>query len=199
MSFEIKFNPEIKYDITTALKNTLKEEHDDPDLYTITAAVKSFYPTEFKVAEFTPGDNLEGKYNVYGIDLSKMIHINNYNKTTNYNFDYDERITDRFDSRNINGTFWIRDKKTNKVVIKPSTKDIDKLYLKNKKTFNPVYIPCDFKYQFSHLKKLYDKSTMGTFTVNMTQSDLYNDNGYYYNGSFQLKSNEKIIVLFKRL
>lgn len=193
MSFEIQFNPEIKFDMTSALKNALKENSEDPDLYTITSAVKSFYPTEFKIAEFTPGDNLEGKYNVYGIDLSKLIHINNYDKTTDYNFDYEERITDRFDSRNINGVFWIRDKTTNKVVLKPSTKDIDNLYLKKNKPFNPVYNPCAFKYQFSHLKKLFDRSNTGIFTVNMTKSGVYNDNGYYYNGSFQLKSNEKII------
>lgn len=193
MSFEIQFNPEINFNITNALKNALKENSEDPDLYTITSAVKSFYPTEFKIAEFTPGDNLEGKYNVYGIDLSKLIHINNYDKTTDYNFDYDERITDRFDSRNINGVFWIRDKTTNKVVLRPSTKDLDNLYLKKKKPFNPVYNPCAFKYQFSHLKKLFDKSNTGIFTVNMTKSGVYNDNGYYYNGSFQLKSNEKII------
>lgn len=192
MSFEIQFNPEIKFDMTNALKNALKESSDDPDLYTITSAVKSFYPTEFKIAEFTPGDNLEGKYNVYGIDLSKLIHINNYDKTTDYNFDYDERITDRFDSRNINGVFWIRDKATNKVVLRPSTKDLDNLYLKKNKPFNPVYNPCAFKYQFSHLKKLFDRSNTGIFTVNMTQSDISNTDGYYYNGSFQLKSNEKI-------
>lgn len=192
MSFEIQFNPEIKFDITTALKNALKENSEDPDLYTITSAVKSLYPTEFKIAEFTPGDNLEGKYNVYGIDLSKLIHINNYDKTTDYNFDYDERITDRFDSRNINGVFWIRDKTTNKVVLRPSTKDLDNLYLKKNKPFNPVYNPCAFKYQFSHLKKLFDRSNTGIFTVNMTQSDISNTDGYYYNGSFQLKSNEKI-------
>ena len=192
MSFEIQFNPEIKFDMTNALKNALKESYDDPDLYTITSAVKSFYPTEFKIAEFTPGDNLEGKYNVYGIDLSKLIHINNYDKTTDYNFDYDERITDRFDSRNINGVFWIRDKATNKVVLRPSTKDLDNLYLKKNKPFNPVYNPCAFKYQFSHLKKLFDRSNTGIFTVNMTQSDISNTDGYYYNGSFQLKSNEKI-------
>jgi len=192
MSFEIQFNPEIKFDMTNALKNALKESSDDPYLYTITSAVKSFYPTEFKIAEFTPGDNLEGKYNVYGIDLSKLIHINNYDKTTDYNFDYDKRITDRFDSRNINGVFWIRDKATNKVVLKPSTKDLDNLYLKKNKPFNPVYNPCAFKYQFSHLKKLFDRSNTGIFTVNMTQSDIPNTDGYYYNGSFQLKSNEKI-------
>lgn len=192
MSFEIKFSPEIKFDITNALKNALKENSEDLDLYTIPSAVKSFYPTEFKIAEFTPGDNLEGKYNVYGIDLSKLIHINNYDKTTDYNFDYDERITDRFDSRNINGVFWIRDKKTNKVVLRPSTKDLDNLYLKKNKPFNPVYNPCAFKYQFSHLKKLFDRSNTGIFTVNMTQSDIPNTDGYYYNGSFKLKSNEKI-------
>lgn len=192
MSFEIQFNPEIKFDITNALKNALKENSEDLDLYTIPSAVKSFYPTEFKIAEFTPGDNLEGKYNVYGIDLSKLIHINNYDKTTDYNFDYDERITDRFDSRNINGVFWIRDKKTNKVVLRPSTKDLDNLYLKKNKPFNPVYNPCAFKYQFSHLKKLFDRSNTGIFTVNMTQSDISNTDGYYYNGSFKLKSNEKI-------
>lgn len=193
MSFEIKFNPEIKFDMTNALKNALKESSDDPDLYTITSAVKSFYPTEFKIAEFTPGDNLEGKYNVYGIDLSKLIHINNYDKTTDYNFDYDERITDRFDSRNINGVFWIRDKTTNKVVLRPSTKDLDNLYLKKNKPFNPVYNPCAFKYQFSHLKKLFDRSNTSIFSVNMTQSGIQDTEGYYYNGSFQLKSNEKIV------
>ena len=192
MSFEIQFNPEIKFDMTNALKNALKESSDDPYLYTITSAVKSLYPTEFKIAEFTPGDNLEGKYNVYGIDLSKLIYINNYDKTTDYNFDYDERTTDRFDSRNINGVFWIRDKATNKVVLRPSTKDLDNLYLKKNKPFNPVYNPCAFKYQFSHLKKLFDRSNTGILTVNMTQSDISNTDGYYYNGSFQLKSNEKI-------
>ena len=50
MSFEIQFNPEIKFDITNALKNALKENSEDPDLYTITSGVKSFYPTEFKIA-----------------------------------------------------------------------------------------------------------------------------------------------------
>lgn len=193
MSFEIQFNPEIKFDITNALKNALKENSEDLDLYTITSAVKSFYPTKFKIAEFTPGDNLEGKYNVYGIDLSKLIHINNYDKTTDYNFDYDERITDRFDSRNINGVFWIRDKKTNKVVLRPSTKDLDNLYLKKNKPFNPVYNPCAFKYQFSHLKKLFDRSNTHIVEVNMTKSYSQDTEGYYYNGSFQLKSNEKIV------
>lgn len=195
MSFEIQFNPEIKFDMTNALKNALKENSEDPDLYTITSAVKSFYPTEFKIAEFTPGDNLEGKYNVHGIDLSKLIHINNYDKTTDYNFDYDERITDRFDSRNINGVFWIRDKTTNKVVLRPSTKDLDNLYLKKNKPFNPVYSPCAFKYQFSHLKKLFDRSNTHIVNVNMTKSTSPNTEGYYYNGSFQLKSNEKIVSM----
>ena len=195
MSFEIQFNPEIKFNITNALKNALKENSEDPDLYTIPSAVKSFYPTEFKIAEFTPGDNLEGKYNMYGIDLSKLIHINNYDKTTDYNFDYDERITDRFDSRNINGVFWIRDKTTNKVVLKPSTKDLDNLYLKKNKPFNPVYKPCAFKYQFSHLKKLFDRFNRHIVNVNMTKSTVQDTEGYYYNGSFQLKSNEKIVSI----
>ena len=195
MSFEIQFNPEIKFDMTNALKNALKESSDYPDFYTIPSAVKSLYPTEFKIAEFTPGDNLEGKYNVHGIDLSKLIHINNYDKTTDYNFDYDERITDRFDSRNINGVFWIRDKTTNKVVLRPSTKDLDNLYLKKNKPFNPVYSPCAFKYQFSHLKKLFDRSNTHIVNVNMTKSTAQDTEGYYYTGSFQLKSNEKIVSM----
>lgn len=194
MSFEIQFNPEIKFDMTNALKNALKENSEDPDLYTITSAVKSFYPTEFKIAEFTPGDNLEGKYNVYGIDLSKLIHINNYDKTTDYNFDYDARITDRFDSRNINGVFWIRDKTTNKVVLRPSTKDLDNLYLKKNKPFNPVYNPCAFKYKFSHLKKEYNDENEYKHLVNITNSGISDGDGYfYYTGSFKLPVNEKII------